>query len=453
MFFVSCNKFFDIKPSSTSINPTTVSDFKEVLNADSNAMCDYFLMDISSDADSLPMSLLLNPNYSIANAYLWKKKIWDDSQTDEMYNTAYSRILQMNVILEKISNASLDANSTEEDRSIIVSQALINRAYYYWQLANIYGPTYQESTSSQDLTVPLVTSANANNLPRRATSKEMYNFIVTDLRKSISNENLPAMGVDIIHPGKGSGFALLSRTYLYMNKYDSALLYADSALLLKHDLMDYNSYQMPTELLSLKSNPEIYLARFCSNSSFYEINNSSFYPSGNLLKAYTSVDQRLNLFFTFDRFLGYSNYNLTNGSELDFDYSISVPEMLLTKAECLARVGMDDEAINLINELRIKRIVSYSYAPIVDYNADNTDSIVLAERQRELSFHGGLRWFDLKRLNKEAKFSKTIYRYAYDESYNVITIASLNPNSPNYVIPFSTIIVDNNPNLIQNVRE
>jgi starch-binding outer membrane protein, SusD/RagB family len=424
-----------------------------MINADSNAYCDYLLLDLSSDADSFLSTMLTNPNLYISNAYQWKKKIWDDGQSDDMYNTAYNRILQMNVVLDKIGGATLDNNSSEDDRSIVKSQALINRAFYYWQLANIYGPAYQESTASQDLSVPLITTSNANLLPKQAVAKEIYNFITTDLLSAVNNPVLPGLGVDIIHPGKAAGFALLARTYLYMSKFDSAMIYADSALAFKSSLVDYNSYIIPSQLISLNANPEIYLARICINSYFYALMKSSFYSSNDYNNLFTSSDQRLDLFFPFTPRFGYAPYVMTNSDELVFDYSISVPEMLLTKAECLSRKGNYDEAISLVNTLREKRMPSYAYAPIVDYTSENTDSIVIAERRKELSFHGGLRWFDLKRLNKETKFAKTLYRYAYDSAYNVVTLATLQPNSPNYVMPFSPLIIDNNPNMIQNIRE
>ncbi|QES89024.1 RagB/SusD family nutrient uptake outer membrane protein [Rhizosphaericola mali] len=454
LFLMSCSKFFDVKPSTTNVNPTTISDFKEVLNTDSNASCNYLIVDISSDADSFTNLMTGVQNFPYAKAYQWRKKIWDDGQSDEMYNSSYSRILQMNVILDRINNATIDANSKEVDRGIVKSQAKINRAYYYWQLANIYGPAYQSSTASQDLTVPLITTTNANLLPKRANAADMYNFIISELLYAVSNPNLENMGIDIIHPGKASGFALLARTYLYMNKFDSAEIYADSALAIKRSLVDYNSYNVPTQLLSLSTNPEVYLGRFCNDESFYNVAYSSFYASGDYINLLTSSDQRLNLYFPYDRTIRwYGTYVLTNNSNLTFDYSISVPEMLLTKAECLSRRGQYSDAIALINTLREKRISSFSYSPIEDYNANNTDSIVLAERRKELSFHGGLRWFDLKRLNREGKYTTTLYRYDYDANYNVITTASLSPNSPNYVFPFSTLIINNNQNMVQNERE
>ncbi|MNR32241.1 hypothetical protein D3C85_1498060 [compost metagenome] len=57
---------------------------------------------------------------------------------------------------------------------------------------------------------------------------------------------------------------------------------------------------------------------------------------------------------------------------------------------------------------------------------------------------GGFRWFDLKRLNKEPEFAKTI---THDFAGQTFTLA---PNSDRYQMPFAPIYFEYAPNLQQN---
>ena len=71
---------------------------------------------------------------------------------------------------------------------------------------------------------------------------------------------------------------------------------------------------------------------------------------------------------------------------------------------------------------------------------------VLNERRREL-IGTGLRWFDLKRLNKEPRFAKTVIHELDGEVY------TLEPNGNNYVLPIPPQVLAFNPNMIQNPRD
>lgn len=453
ILFTSCKKFLDVNPSTTSINPSKIKDFMEILNGDSLAIGDYFLLDLMSD-DIRVGDAIRNQENVYSRSYSWNKQIWNAGDTDIIYSNAYSRILQMNVILSKIDNAPTnDTLNTIANRENVISQALINRAWYYLQLSNIYGPAYNKSSINTDLTVPLVLIPDASSKPARATVATMYSQITSDLLRAVENPYLGAQGTDIIHPGKASGFALLARTYLYEAKYDSALAYADSSLALVSTLKNYNdSYKQPTQLYDLKSNPEILLARASIDYAYYRQYGQTFNASPGLNSLLGSYDLRFNN-FTFSRYTFTYSYNssaATSPNTLFMDMSVSVPEVLLTKAECLARSGDAQTAGALLDELRQNRITSYGLTPRT-YTTDNILGYVLDERRRELYYHGGMRLFDLKRYNLDANLQQTLYRL--DDSYPQDTVATLVPNSPLYLMPFADNIISNNTNIVQNPRQ
>lgn len=442
---VGCTKFLNVEPSTTSVNPTTIKDFKEMLNSDSLGTCNTLLLDLMSDDAHLSDYTLLGQDTYYLRTYLWKSTIWNPSDGDLMYIQAYARILQMNIILSRIGQAPLDSLNTNQNRNEIISQALMNRAWYYFLLVNAYGPAYNASSAATDLAVPEVTTPVSNTLPSRASVKSIYQLIVGDLRTALLDSTLPAMGVDILHPGKAAGYGLLSRTYLYMNRYDSALIYADSTLALKNSLQNYASYTNPSQLTDLIVNPEVIWAHLSTDVNFYSLYRSSIEMSGSLYDSLGYYDYRY--LKKFSRGYYYTATPLGYVS-LVMDNSLSTPEILLTKAECLARSGAYSEAGALIDQIRSNRMYSWAMLPR-QYNASNILGYVLGERRRELFYHGGLRLFDLKRFNNEAALKQDLIR-----SNDALTsqLAILPAGSNRYLLPFTPTVIANNPNIIQNPR-
>ena len=75
---------------------------------------------------------------------------------------------------------------------------------------------------------------------------------------------------------------------------------------------------------------------------------------------------------------------------------LRLSEVFLNKAEALAMLSREDEAMNLIEELRVKRMKQGSYTPLDKRTGEKLVQLVRDERRRELCFEGH-RWFDLRR--------------------------------------------------------
>lgn len=448
----SCNKFLDISPSSSNVNPTTVKDFQEMLNSDSLSKCHFFMLDVMSDDLQYSDVQTTASSNSYLRGYLWQSTVWNPSDQDELYNSTYSRILQMNIIFDRINTAPADEYNTTQNKSLVISQALINRAFYYLQLVNAYGAAYDPATSSTDLAVPLVLSANGNSLPRRASVAQVYNQLISDLKKAVNNPDLKSKGPDIIHPGKSAGYALLARAYLYQGDYVSAANYADSTLVSEHTLLNYNStsYKNPSQLPDLVNNPEILLGRITTDIAFFSFNKATVLPSTSLTSTLTTSDLRYSKKFVAPSRFQPASYVSAGGNTMVLDNSVGVPEVMLIKAECLARSGSYAEAGALLSKLREARLTPSTFAAEKrTYTATNILGYVLDERRRELFYHGGLRLFDLKRLNKEPGLKRDLSRLNYAGN---TTLATLPAGSGRYLVPFSPTVIAANPNISQNPR-
>ncbi|WP_197492219.1 RagB/SusD family nutrient uptake outer membrane protein [Arachidicoccus ginsenosidimutans] len=451
--FASCKKFLDINPSTASVNPATIKDFTEMLNSDSLGTGYFFLTDMMTDDINISSSYLTGVNNIYTRVYSWDSTFWNPGDTDIIYNSSYTRILQMNIILSRINDAPKDSLNTLANSANVTSEALINRAWLYLQLANIYGKAYNKGTASVDLAVPLITVPNATNDPSRATVAQVYAQVISDLSKAVDNPYLQAKGANILHPGKAAGYTLLARAYLYEAQYDSAEIYADSSLNLASTLLSYNTaYVQPTQLYDLRNNPEVLFGHVSYDQGYP----AAFYGFGyslsdELVDSLGDDDLRYSKNFT------YGNFNtaiLSGNATIVMDNSVSVPETMLIKAECLARKGDVSGAEAIIKNIRNNRLQTGAADNRI-YNASNILSYVLSERRRELFMHGGLRLFDLKRYNNDPSLKKTIYRYA-TVTYGHLSFSSISDSLPpgdnKYLVPFSSSIIANNPNIVQNPR-
>ncbi|HEX6431288.1 MAG TPA: RagB/SusD family nutrient uptake outer membrane protein, partial [Niastella sp.] len=121
----------------------------------------------------------------------------------------------------------------------------------------------------------------------------------------------------------------------------------------------------------------------------------------------------------------------------------SVPEMILIKAEALARKGEINGALTKINTLRQSRFTTANYTPVTATTANEALVKVIKERQREF-FCRGQRWFDMRRLKNDPLFTYTITRKFRGTTY------TLEPNSNRYVFPISDYYRQFNPGITAN---
>jgi tetratricopeptide (TPR) repeat protein len=458
----SCKKFLDVKQSTnTNINPHSVADFEQMLNNTALASPNYLIADLMSDDIMLTDNLLSTYSNSFyIKAYQWWPTTWDAAENDPMYNNAYQMILQCNIILSRLPSAP---DGTSAQKNIIRAQAKINRAYYYFQLANLYGKGYDPATAAQDLAVPLVLNPDASLLPARSTVQQVYALILQDLQDAVNTVELPDFGTDVIHPGRAAALALLARVYLFMSSYTQALSTADAALQIKSTLLDYNNFShtngidpsggvknKPLTLKDEMNNPETLLARISEDFSFYPIFFTTLSISNELMTLYGSTDLRFVYNFVpapnaAPTYFGYNDLKFG----MVFNYGIGVPEMLLIKAECLARQGDAGAALAQLELIRKFRYKPEDYFPLANTGTDEALRRVLEERRKELFLHGGLRLFDLKRLNLDPRFRKEIVRASNDDGH---IIARLEPSSSAYLLPFAPQIINANPSIIQNPR-
>jgi hypothetical protein len=145
----------------------------------------------------------------------------------------------------------------------------------------------------------------------------------------------------------------------------------------------------------------------------------------NLYRSYDANDLRKYLYFdTSD-----GNPRFKGGYDGYTDFAgIATDEIYLIRAECYARTGDVAHAVADLNTLLSSRYKAGTFTPYKTTDASDALAKILTERRKELLYRG-LRWTDLRRLNKDSRFAITLKRNLNGEIY------TLPPNDVRYVYP------------------
>ena len=443
-----CNDFLDIKPKGEKI-PTTVSDYETLLNYESVQKVsdtypayltdDVFLPDV---AEGTATPGLNSVDQSIRNLYLFKKEVFGDAQDDGFWFASYNRIYYYNTVIDNIMNAD---GSDEQQKLSIRAEALISRALEYLYLVNGYAKYYDVRTAESDPGVPLILDEDISkkNLVR-ASVKDIYAQIQSDLQTALPNLPMQAKG-NAFRASKAAGYGILAKMYLYMGNYTEALKAANEVLEINNSLLDLKKYAVVKVQSSIGrtnvpqdiDNPENIYIKFAPY--VYGLS-SKVFGSDELISLFSEDDMRLQVYFT-KNFRNIPTDKYVWAPYLRANLAVSSPEIYLIAAECEAREGSIERAIALINKLRDNRIKNNT--DIVATDRNDALQKVLEERRRELAMSGMVRYIDLKRLNQESQFAKTVTHVTGEGTF------SLEPNSPLYVLPIPAKVMRFNKNSMQ----
>ena len=452
VMLTGCNDYLDIKPKGEKI-PTTVSDYETLLNYESVQKVsdtypayltdDVFLPDV---AEGTATPGLNSVDQSIRNLYLFKKDVFGDAQDDGFWFASYNRIYYYNTVIDNIMNAD---GSDEQQKLSIRAEALISRALEYLYLVNGYAKYYDVRTAESDPGVPLILDEDISkkNLVR-ASVKDVYAQIQSDLQTALPNLPMQAKG-NAFRASKAAGYGVLAKMYLYMGNYAEALKAANAVLEMNNSLLDLKKYAVVKAQSSIGrtnvpqdiDNPENIYIKFAPY--VYGLS-SKVFGSDELISLFSEDDMRLQVYFT-KNFRNIPTDKYVWAPYLRANLAVSSPEIYLIAAECEAREGSIERAIALINKLRDNRIKNNT--DIVATDRNDALQKVLEERRRELAMSGMVRYIDLKRLNQESQFAKTVTHVTGEGTF------SLEPNSPLYVLPIPAKVMRFNKNSMkQNER-
>ncbi len=398
----------------------------------------------------------------------------------DSYELYYSHIKGCNVVLDELPKVS----GSEAEKGEVRGEALALRAYYYLMLVNLFGQPY--NAAGVDIAtspgVPLILESKVTDLdPVRASVKAVYDQIEKDLKEA--GELLTKYGQkrSKFHVSPAFVHAVLSRVYLYQEKWEQAAEQASLGLAINPVLIKLANMTMPsasgtlsTPIYAANSDETIwlhshgwefrYFSYFQSTPSPYS-QKPAFYVSQSLKDVYdydlTSADNRKDLrptmYYVKCRYLSLSTYDLWYGSKVVTasvgGKGVRVAELYLNRAEALAQrfIATGDAQfrtqaladLNFLREYRYDtRNVAYQPVDIADGN--ELLSFCRDERRRELCYEEH-RWFDLRRYGMPE--IRHTFRGSTEEQAVEHVLAA---GDKRYVLPIPETALAKNPNLVPN---
>jgi hypothetical protein len=435
----------DIEPKGKVI-PSKAEDYRLLLDNTNNysgasitETADIDLW-VSDDIDLRDDFVGSSYSESSVNAYKFEDHIYLQSEEDGSMQTVYSVIYLCNTVINEV----LETAGDEDEKKMLYAEAKVHRAFSYLKLVNIYAKQYDPSTAATDLGVPMRLEAVIDGSLERGTVKDAYDLILNDIDEVY--EYLPDTPEQLWRPSKASASALLARTYLIMGDFTNALKYADISLGLHSHLDDYNTFPAHNWYPNLLNTGKRYLNQeqllLKKPTSDYHL----IYPSQEFLNLF---DQTNDLRFTgkidFEWSAPGTNLYYYYYGNTGSPYGLTVPEMLMVRAECNARAGNVSEAMADVNLLRHHRIASAAYVDLTAADAAEALSIVKEERRRELAFMG-IRYSDIRRYNAYDNANISIVHPVNGQNF------TLAPGDNKWVLPFARKYILKNPEIEQNPR-
>lgn len=383
--------------------------------------------EISSDNYYYKDSSLEQLPESDRRLYLWEADLYKGEHGIVDYNQPYKQVGRINEILYALQEITVDPLQAGR-KDNIEGTCRFHRSYAFYNLLQLYARPYDATTAETDTGIALVLTRDKDTDYRRSSMKTSYETVIADLIKASQLLPLLPDKVKRHKPSKVAAWALLARTFLSMRDYPSAEQYADSALKYYALLFDYNTAINIKPFPFGAANPEVIYQAFLHDESKLlkgRAGNETLIDSV-LYSYYDSNDLRKTLYYRASP----DKKPTLNGSYTGTIFcfgGLATDELYLIRAECAARKDHITEAMATLNELLSYRYKKGSFLPLSVHSKDSALFRIHRERRKELAFRG-LRWTDLRRMNKEYP-TQTIRRIAGGVIYELL------PNDLRYTFP------------------
>lgn len=404
LFALSCNKLIDIPDhpidqiSEGSVFRDSANIMSAVAGVYSNFKANFSGGTIGATQVTVNMGQAADELiYAYSSTYVNNAYTPSDGTAAALWNSAYSNLYQMNANIIGISSTTAISDPLKK---ALVAEMKFDRAFYYFHLVNLFGG------------VPLITSTdyNVTSTQPRASADDVYKFIQADLAaaRSTLQEQYPSTAGTRIRPNLYTAMALSAKVFLYRQQWDSA------ALMVKQILNSglYSLASTPSDIFLAGSN-EIIWSLPGSISSDYNYQTGEGYtllPSSQysapayqvnklLINAFEENDLRKASWVTPITVFG-SVYNYPSkyknrvyqAATKEIYVMFRLADMYLVLAEAEAHLGQTADAITHLDLVRTR-------AGLAGYNGNHDDMLaaIYHERQVEMAFEWGNRWYDLKR--------------------------------------------------------
>jgi hypothetical protein len=420
IILAGCDDFLDIQPTGKVI-PKTGREYRALLTEAYSA--------IPSDRGKTVFRtdelILDNQNTtteglnSFLNIWLWL----DDESADGTSSFGWRSFYYVSYIANTIiENGETMTEATSTERSQLIGEAYMLRAYMHFVLVNLYGEPYTHCDPVTSKAIPLKLNSDVNATLKRNTVEEIYTSILSDINKSKELLNVDTWDEGFTYRfNRLSIDAFLAKVYLYMGDWDNAYQYASNVITQHGDLEDLTTssvlpshYKSVEAILSMENiMPAIYQTEGRINTE--------------LLNLYRSGDMRKSKYY---RQVTASISTLQKGGNNEYRCTFRSSEFYLIAAEAALELeDLDKARLHLTTLMKAryhKNIFPKEETKVNNMNQDELRQEIQDERFRELAFEGH-RWFDLRRTTQPVltkKYQNSTYTLEQNDSRYTLRIPS-----------------------------
>lgn len=343
--------------------------------------------------------------------------------TSSFWRCSYRIVFGANKVIDAIS----DGQGAGFDQ--IKGENYFLRAMAYFNLLRVYGRPYYENNGN-NLAVPLSLNSTVDKdyKPKRNTVKEVYASIIADLEKAAA---LMTQTRGNYYASKEAAWALLSRVYLYMggtpaapqNEFNTkAVEYADKVIAAnKYNLLQGAAYSN-SFAMDGKSNKELifsfrhddvngnkineflilrdvfgnpYQGEYAASPDYMAILNQN---AADLRKSFITVENDKRIAgtdksrnsvnkFNFQQIFPPGGFEFSSQTRSATPY-LRLAEVYLNKAEALAKLGNNSDALIAVNVIRTRANAPAWTTATMALAGKTMFEVVLNERRLELAWEG-----------------------------------------------------------------
>lgn len=322
-------------------------------------------------------------------------------RTTFTWNFLYYLINQTNALIKGVNESpSIDA----ADKNALLGEAYAMRAFFYFELSLEFQNTYLYDTSLP--APPIYDQPSQLEGKPMSTQKEMYDFIVSDIEKSLAIGSDSRLNKSYFNKQVAHGIA--ARIYQVMGNWPKAQSNANAAYggdvesALSPEVYGNGFTNMDEGVEWLLASPQTddqsayyYTAPSAFLTQTEDAYNNTFINKDFALK-FSDTDVRNTFYAT-----GVTGYRAVFTTKFKFAFDADVPlmrtpEMILIEAEAMY-YSNPKAAKNLLYELQKNR----DPQAVISSNTgiDLLNEIYL-ERRKELYGESGVEWYDAKRLRR-----------------------------------------------------
>ena len=231
----SCDSYIDITPKG-AITVDSTSQYYELIVNPMRCYNPSAFWHLTDDAWAKESNILGYENLSYHGInYTFNEKADRTILADNnLYENMYAYIMRSNLVIDNID----DTQGAADMKALAKAEARTFRAFDHFLAVNTYAKAYDPATAAQDGGVAIMDHYTLEETPAKATVAQVYDFIIKDLEESV--DLLKEKPVNIYHPNRAFGYALLAKVYLFHRDWEKAKTAAEMAMKLNPVLVDYN---------------------------------------------------------------------------------------------------------------------------------------------------------------------------------------------------------------------